>query len=955
MGTMRKLERESKAGWKISMDEMGWLRKRWGEASIRIGKLLPAVSRSSGRKIHARLPLLLLASSLLLGEAMADSGRERFLSEPSQEQAEEIVRRHMRERHRELGLELRDLERAEYRRFRTRRNNTSHFNLRQNVRGIEVVGGDMGLSVDRKGRIFGRWSDFVKDAELEINARRPDLKASEALALAAEFLGLPTPEGNDRLQRKPGIRRETLFRGGTISRDEIPAKLVYSKTPGGLRLAWDLVLRTPDGLHWWNIQIDAVSGDELDRADWISREGYQVYGPAPILTPSDGVRVITLPPSLVGGVIPSPFGWHDEDGIEGAEFTDTRGNNVRAQEDVDGNDTGGLRPDGGPGLDFDFPIDLSQHPSTYREASISNLFYWNNIAHDLFYRYGFDEASGNFQKNNYGRGGIENDAVLADAQDGAGMNNAQFGAPPDGSRGRMEMFIFSPATRFEILSPASIADVYPGAAALFGPSVSTGGLTGDVAIALDPADLAGPSTFDGCSALTNPSEIVGKIALIDRGICNFAVKVREAQDAGAIAALIVNHLGDGILQMAGTDPLITIPSFLVGLSTGTAIRNAVDPVSVNMTLLPMRDGSLDAGIILHEYGHGVTTRLTGGALNSNCLTAAQSAGMGEGWSDFFSLFFGTKDTHDGTEPRGLGTYVLADSTGGGGIRTQPYSTDMSINTLSFSDIATQSVPHGVGEVWAAALWEVFWELVNAHGFDADLYDGTGGNNLALQLVIDALKIQPCEPSFLEARDAILLADLNETGGMNRCQIWRAFAKRGIGDASSDEDDSDLLTTVEDFTLPADCATFCGDGFISPGEECDDTNLIALDGCSELCLAEASYLFNGIAEGGSVQTVINGVTLSVTTSAGETASQVAEKVAAAVMEDVSLAGLGISASANGAQFITSGIIDSITIDDPGLAAPELPLSRDLGLLLAGLLVMTGASALKWGSRRPSALP
>ena len=239
---------------------------------------------------------------------MADSGRERFLSEPSQEQAEEIVRRHMRERHRELGLELRDLERAEYRRFRTRRNNTSHFNLRQNVRGIEVVGGDMGLSVDRKGRIFGRWSDFVKDAELEINARRPDLKASEALALAAEFLGLPTPEGNDRLQRKPGIRRETLFRGGTISRDEIPAKLVYSKTPGGLRLAWDLVLRTPDGLHWWNIQIDAVSGDELDRADWISREGYQVYGPAPILTPSDGVRVITLPPSLVGGVIPSPFG-----------------------------------------------------------------------------------------------------------------------------------------------------------------------------------------------------------------------------------------------------------------------------------------------------------------------------------------------------------------------------------------------------------------------------------------------------------------------------------------------------------------------------------------------------------------------------------------------------------------------------------------------------------------------
>ena len=94
----------------------------------------------------------------------------------------------------------------------------------------------------------------------------------------------------------------------------------------------------------------------------------------------------------------------------------------------------GSGPSGGAALNFDFPLNLAQAPSTYRPAAVTNLFYWNNIIHDVQYQYGFDEAAGNFQINNYGRGGLGNDRVHAEAQDGGGTNNANFVTPPDGQR-----------------------------------------------------------------------------------------------------------------------------------------------------------------------------------------------------------------------------------------------------------------------------------------------------------------------------------------------------------------------------------------------------------------------------------------------------------------------------------------------------------------------------------------
>src|SRR6185436_9882108 len=125
----------------------------------------------------------------------------------------------------------------------------------------------------------------------------------------------------------------------------------------------------------------------------------------------------------------------------------TRGNNVDAHLDTDADDVADLpRFQGSAFRVFDFPLDLAQDPSTYRNAAVTQLFYWGNFMHDKLYELGFTEAAGNFQTDNFARGGLGGDAVEADAQDGSGVNNANFSTPPDGSAGRMQMYIFDGPT-----------------------------------------------------------------------------------------------------------------------------------------------------------------------------------------------------------------------------------------------------------------------------------------------------------------------------------------------------------------------------------------------------------------------------------------------------------------------------------------------------------------------------
>ena len=134
--------------------------------------------------------------------------------------------------------------------------------------------------------------------------------------------------------------------------------------------------------------------------------------------------------------------------------------------------------------------------------------------------------------------------------------------------------------------------------------------------------------------------------------------------------------------------------------------------------------------------------------------------MGEGWSDLLGLTLTHKAGDTATTSRAVGTYLFGQGIGGAGIRPAPYTTNFGVNNFTYANLPAQAVPHGVGFVWATMLWDMYWALVDEHGFNPDVYDAwnTGGNNLAIQLVLDGMKLQPCSPGFVDGRNAILAAD-----------------------------------------------------------------------------------------------------------------------------------------------------------------------------------------------------
>jgi extracellular elastinolytic metalloproteinase len=243
------------------------------------------------------------------------------------------------------------------------------------------------------------------------------------------------------------------------------------------------------------------------------------------------------------------------------------------------------------------------------------------------------------------------------------------------------------------------------------------------------------------------------------------------------------------------------------------------------TAIPYRDGDLEAGIVIHELSHGLSTRLTGGPANSGCLGWGESGGMGEGWGDFLATTIRSTKVYSDYP---MGAWAANRP---GGIRNYPYSlvccsTSCRImrvltlrqnenSTVNPSTYKTLDKPgywgvHAIGEVWAQILWLVSHRLIEKHGYSDTLFppaphaDGTvpegdfyrpqeydafgkkkplvpiHGNTLIVQLVLNGMKLQPCRPSFFDARDAIIQADQVLTGGENYCDLWYGFAKGGLG-------------------------------------------------------------------------------------------------------------------------------------------------------------------------------
>ncbi|PVV00762.1 hypothetical protein BB560_004844 [Smittium megazygosporum] len=589
----------------------------------------------------------------------------------------------------ELGLEGSDY--VVKNAYQSTHNLVSHIYIRQLVNGLEVVNGDININVDKFGNILSMSSSFyakqksplrsfipgywshqqsiledwasknMKGIELSLNLNQnvkqikmkaknilygitgsgfiPVNKAAERLAeylntqldssaFGSSTIGEFTNENGDTFTVLKGIPKKFAMDGQIVFK---PAFIHLDD--GSLSPVWDLEVKQED--DWWNAFVSADSGEVLSLINWSADASYRVY-PFGVNDPSDGDRALLVDPHNLNA---SPKGWHLSRGEK--DSSTTVGNNVYAQENWEGRNQwrANKRPKSSS-LNFDYEIDLNSDPKTYSDAAITNLFYVNNMMHDVFHQYGFDEKSGNFQDNNFANGGKGNDAVIANAQDGSGMNNANFATPPDGSRPRMRMYVWDVTS-------------------------------------------------------------------------------------------------------------------------------------------PKRDGDLDAGIIIHEYSHGISIRLTGGPANSGCLGWGEAGGMGEGWGDFFATLIRLKPHHDRNSD-----FLMGDYAAGRGIRHYPYSTNMKTNpaTYKFLDKGDYWGVHPKGSVWAEMLYEVLWNLIDKHGFTTDLMGRNlqYGNVLTLQLVVDAMKLQPCRPGFTDARDAILLADKTLTGGENQCEIWKAFAKRGLG-------------------------------------------------------------------------------------------------------------------------------------------------------------------------------
>ncbi|KAF7631368.1 putative extracellular elastinolytic metallo proteinase [Aspergillus flavus] len=199
---------------------------------------------------------------------------------------------------------------------------------------------------------------------------------------------------------------------------------------------------------------------------------------------------------------------------------------------------------------------------------------------------------------------------------------------------------------------------------------------------------------------------------------------------------------------------------------------------------PPRDGVFESGIVIHEYTHGLSMRLTGGPDNSRCLSAFESASMGEGWGDFMATAIRLKPSDTRATDYGMGMWVYNDEKG---IRQYLYSTSMETNPLNYTSLNRMWEAHAGGTVWASMLYEVLWNLIDKHGKNdgpRPTFDERGvprdGKYLAMKIVIDAMALQPCNPDFVQARNAILDADQALTGGQNKCEIWTGFAKRGLG-------------------------------------------------------------------------------------------------------------------------------------------------------------------------------
>ncbi len=590
----------------------------------------------------------------------------------------------------------------------------------QQVDGIPVSDAFLIANTTKNGELVNVGSGFVPNVlnaadrgvpnRMAIQAA-PPVPVREAVANAATNIGeelsaeevTPVEESAEGAPQRQSFTAEPLV-------GKAQAQLVWlPMSRSVLTLCWEVMLTGRSRGELFRILVDALSGEVLLRHNltyYVSNDPatYVIFdcdSPTP-MSPGWSTPQSTFPPVVERSWLTlkylygtaSPDGWIPDEAPPDLPYLNntTSGNNVSAGCSW----PGCLWLEGDPHRVFNFPLGLDSSgdmlvpdPTQDWEAGVTNAFYWCNWLHDKLYIYGFNEAEGNYQDDNFGRGGVENDPMCV------------------GTRSPYQ--------------PSSAAMYYY------------------------PTDGSSP--------------------YMSIGLCD-------------------GELPDGYM--------------------GT----------------PCRDIALDAEILIHEYVHAMSNRVAGDGAGFSYI---QSLALSEGWSDFLGLTMLSYPHGDNVNGYG-GCYAFGAYQAGGidicdpayywGLRRFPYSTDMSKNPLTFKDIDTDQyspppgIPrnthwdeagpphecHNAGEVWCSALWEARAKLIQRLGDD--------NNRQIIQFVMSGLRLlTTSNPTFLEARDAILLSDTLYRGGAYHQELWEAFAKRGMGYSATCPPAYTAAGVVEAFDLP----------------------------------------------------------------------------------------------------------------------------------------------------------
>lgn len=339
--------------------------------------------------------------------------------------------------------------------YRTAHNGVTHLIYKQQFRGVELFNAEWVVNIDRDGRVLNAGGDlYPAPVSLELpsltSARAAVRSALRAVSpkLAAEYFASEI----GRAAAKPNTVR---FARGTFPED-IDGELIWYAMRGTLRPAWVFNILDENGVTRYAAVIDDATQTPLEMRPLTfyqtAPRGLAFERESPQPNPTPGVRLDGPPPlvprstqSFSGDRVASPHGW-----VAGGE---TAGNNAIAGENLFGTSFL-LTPATAKSStgDFSFPLLLGPGmpgPLNYPEAATVNLFYWMNRAHDLHYLSGFDEAAGNFQQDNFGKGGVGGDPIYAyshfgSASQGAGqVRNSFFSlrGTDDGAQPMVAMFL----------------------------------------------------------------------------------------------------------------------------------------------------------------------------------------------------------------------------------------------------------------------------------------------------------------------------------------------------------------------------------------------------------------------------------------------------------------------------------------------------------------------------------